>query len=138
MNGKNEIKHSGIIYKKEQDSLLVKLSETLNCSTCSLKSSCDSNRLKNDIFKIDTIGNGFFQGQKVELVITKKQVFLSVFWAYIFPLFLLVASVSILSILFTELVSGLLSLSVLCLYLLILYLARKKLDKKFSLKLNGL
>ncbi len=132
------ITHRGIIENANQNSILVKLSDIEACSTCSLKSSCESNGLKKDIFKLKVDESHYAKGQKVELIITKRQIFMSLFQAYIFPLFLLVFTVVIFSNIFSELISGLLSLFVLNLYFLILFFTKKFTDNKFALKINRL
>ncbi|HHH52494.1 MAG TPA: hypothetical protein ENK91_02460 [Bacteroidetes bacterium] len=132
----DKIIHKGIVEKINQNSILIRLSDIDGCSTCSLKSSCESNGLKKDIFELKLSDSDFKIGQKVELILTKRQALMSLLQAYIFPLILMVVSVIIFSIFYNDLISGLLSLLVLSLYFLILFFTKKYSDKKFALKIK--
>lgn len=95
--------------------------------------------MKEKEIEINHFSGDFQLGQTVEIVGKTSQGFKALFYGYLLP-FLLVMFTLILftSLQFSEGVSGLVSLSILIPYYLILYLTRNKIRKSFEFEIKPL
>ncbi|MBN2485614.1 MAG: SoxR reducing system RseC family protein [Bacteroidales bacterium] len=131
------IGQKGIIEQIVDGTARVNVTNYSACSACKSKESCLMGESKSDIIEA-SIGDGQFSvGETVEVFMHKSMGNKAVVLAYILPFLVLFLSLVVFtSAGFSDLYSGILSLSLLVPYYIILYLSRKKLEKKFSFSLK--
>ncbi|MDR1793711.1 MAG: SoxR reducing system RseC family protein [Bacteroidales bacterium] len=138
----NCVEHEAIVVKSDPQNgkVDVKVQQNSACATCHAKRVCHSGDRKETIFSL-SVPNAeqYVVGQSVKLSITTTSLLSSVFFAYIFPLLILLA------VFFTiyyltpqyeglQIVSALLATGV---YYLILYLLRNKFENKISVSIHS-
>lgn len=133
-----EIIHKGVLRKNEVGKLEVEITDQVECSTCHVKGSCSAGGARDKIFPVDYDSNDFEPGELVTLHLSVKTAFKALFWAYIFPLILLLITIIISSTVFSELLTGLIAISSLVIYYFIIYLSKNYFNKEFSLNIKRL
>ncbi|NHF58629.1 SoxR reducing system RseC family protein [Flavobacteriaceae bacterium TP-CH-4] len=125
--------HTGIISKMGDRSLVVSLDENVHCESCRAKATCGITDATTKQIEI-TDPEGIFQMHEPVQVVLQKQLGLkAVFWAYVFPFILMLATLLIGSVFLEEWLAGLLSLGVLVPYYLTLYVLRDAFKKTFRI-----
>lgn len=134
------MEHPGIVTAVKPGFVTVQIESTSACAACEAHSKCGFAESKTKTLDIPTqaikqANNQVFSiGDRVTVTIDHTRGLLATWWAYVLPALLLLAAVvgfSLASL--SEPVVILLSLAVLAVYILILFLLRKKLDSKFTL-----
>lgn len=136
------MKHPGIVTDIKPGIVTVQIESTSACASCQAHARCgfaESKTKTLDIpvesgkWKVDNIGDN------VTVTIDETKGLLATWWAYVIPALLLLAAVVSLSLAsLSEPAVILLSLALLALYVLVLFLFRKKLDSKFTLSVTPL
>lgn len=127
------MEHPGIVTAVKSGFVTVQIESTSACAACAAHSKCGFAESKTKTLDIPT-NSSFAIGDRVTVTIDHTRGLLATWWAYVVPAFLLLASVVGFSLAsFSEPTVILLSLAILGLYILILYLFRKKLDSHFTL-----
>ena len=134
----NQITHTGIISKKGLNNVFVDLVDGTECSSCSLKGACGVADVKEESLIIQNNDDIFQHGDIVKVQMSHQMAFSALFWAYIFPFIILLASVIVLSYFYSEGVAGLVSLSFVLIYYTIIYFNKNIFNKKFQLKIKHL
>jgi len=134
----SEIIHTGIVNKKSDDSIEVQIIDGVECSSCSLKGACSIADSSDKMVKVQEGDTVFMQGERVQVEMSAQMAFSAMFWGYIFPFIVLLSSVVILSLFYSEGVAGLTALAFLSIYYLLVYLNKNYFDKKFRLKIKRL
>ncbi len=130
------IKHRGVITNITPQSVVVRISDTTNCSSCQLKSSC-GNVAENDLMvSIRNIYRDLQIDENVWVLMKKHLGFKAVFYAYIIPFILLVSVLYITHFWFQEWASGLLALGIVVVYYTVLYYSRSYMDGRFQMKIQ--
>lgn len=131
----NLLKHEGIVSKISENVVTISLKGNINCEGCKAQSACgvsDSNDKEIEIF--NTTQN-FRINEPVEVVLKRELGLKAVFWAYVFPFILLFVVLIVTSFFFIEWIAGLLSLSVLMPYYLMLYILKDTFQKTFQVSI---
>ena len=137
--------HPGIVTAVKPGFVTVQIESTSACAACEAHSKCGFAESKTKTLDIPTqaikqANNQVFSiGDRVTVTIDHTRGLLATWWAYVLPALLLLAAVvgfSLASL--SEPAVILLSLAVLAVYILILFLLRKKLDSKFTLTVSPL
>ena len=131
----SDILHEGIVTKTDGNSATVLLSPDIACAGCKAGGSCS---LSGDDTKLLTIENisGVHPGEKVVVSMTESQGYSALLLGYIFPLIIVLVALTVsVSLSIQELISGLISVTVLIPYYIILYAFRSVIGRKFSFKL---
>jgi len=129
---KENIEHQGIIQDIDKESVKVLLVSPTACSGCHAEHNCSMAGSKAKI--IDIAGSyNYHKGEAIVVSMDQSMGSKALFLGYIIPMILVVLSLIIfLALGFTELASGLFSLSILAPYYLIIYLLREEINSTFT------
>lgn len=131
------VSHEGIVERIAGDIVYVSIISKSACSACHSKSMCSVSEMSEKTIEVTNKGNNTFNmGQKVNVSLTKKNGNLAVFFGYLLPFLLLIATLLISSTFFSELFSGLLSIGILLPYYAVLYMFRKQLAGRFEFRIS--
>jgi sigma-E factor negative regulatory protein RseC len=131
----NLLKHEGVISKISENSITVALKGNINCEGCKAQSACgvsDSNDKEIEIFNSH---QSFHLNEPVDVVLQSELGLKAVFWAYVFPFILLFIVLIIASLFYKEWIAGLMALTVLAPYYLMLYVLKNTFQKAFQVKI---
>ncbi len=131
------ISHEGVVDSLEGNEVVVRVTSHAACSDCHAKGACNVTENKEKYLRVNAGPLRYNKGEKVRVVLAQSLGFRAMFLGYVLP-FLLVFAVLliILAVGGSELLAGVLSLSVLFPYYIALKLFRGKLEKQFSLFLQ--
>ena len=137
MNTTSQITHDGFIDSINKDIINVRIITHAGCVSCSAKSSCSVSEIEEKIVEVRNTGlTNFKVGDAVVVALNQNQGFVAVFIGYILPFFVLLFTlIFILSLTDNEGLAGLISLSMLIPYYLIVYLFRKQIRNRFSFRI---
>lgn len=124
--------HEGIVAGIEGDRIRVKLMSVSACASCHAKGACSLGNAEEKEFEIQHAGGSYRPGDKVIIEESTEQGLTATWWAYVLPLFLVMATL-IVSYLLTknEGIAGLCSLLILVPYFLVLRACDKLLARRF-------
>jgi|WetSurMetagenome_2_1015567.scaffolds.fasta_scaffold114719_2 sigma-E factor negative regulatory protein RseC len=132
----SEILHEAIVQSIDSHSVTVLLLENKSCSGCQAEGVCGMSGKPGKEICID----GFYNvqpGNRVNVLMKQSAGFLALFLGYILPLFVFLFFIILLNLVSVgELASGLLALSALLPYYLVLALFRNSISRKFSFTLK--
>ena len=135
-SGTNTIDHTGIVKKSDNESVTVLITSRSACSGCHAEGSCALSDTEEKIIEVRGRYN-VREGDTVTVIMKQSEGFTALFFGYLLPLIIVVISLIILSSLsYPELTSGLLSISSLLPYYLVLYFFRKRINDKFKFSLK--
>ena len=131
-----EIQHEGIVYKTDAHEVSVRITANPACSGCQAEGLCSLTENKEKIINVP--GSYKVSPDDHVLVQIKKEMgYTAVILGYIIPLAAVIMILVILTFFSVpEIAAGILSVSILLPYYLILYLMRKRIDKKFAFTLK--
>jgi sigma-E factor negative regulatory protein RseC len=131
------ISHDGIVDSLDGKEVVVRITSYAACSECHARGACNVTEEKEKFMRIKAGEERFQAGEKVRVILAQSLGFRALFLGYILP-FLLVITVLLITTAagLSELVTGLLSLSVLPPYYIGLKLFRNRLDRQFSFFLH--
>lgn len=139
------MQHPGTVTAVKPDSVTVQIESVSACASCQAHSRCGFAESKTKTLDIPTQSlshsatRPLAVGDPVIVTIDHSRGLLATWWAYVLPAVLLIAVVVGLSLAgFSEPFVILLSFATLGLYILTLYLLRKKLDSRFTLTVTPL
>lgn len=136
MNRDSEITHDGIVQSTDSKSVTVMLSPNVSCAGCSASRSCNPSGSDNKLVRVEGSFN-VIPGEKVIVAMKQSLGYSALFLGYILPLISVVLTLIILlSLSFSELISGLVSIAVLIPYYIFLFAFRKLIGRKFSFTLK--
>lgn len=134
----NIIKHLGVIESINDHLIQVKITQTSACSGCHVQSMCLSTDKKERIIEVYSHDDSFVCNEKV-WVCGKEHWGLQVIgWAFFAPFLLVLLTLLLLSIYYTEKIAGIGALSVLIPYYIALYFSKNKFKKKFTFTIEKL
>ena len=136
------MEHPGIVTAVKPGFVTVQIESTSACAACEAHGRCGFAESKTKTLDIpidDNLNDNFNVGDRVTVTIDHSRGLLATWWAYVVPAILLLATVIGSSLAgLSEPMVILLSLAILGVYILVLFLLRKKLDSRFTLKVIGL
>ena len=134
------MEHPGIVSAVKPGFVTVQIESTSACAACAAHSKCgfaESKTKSLDIPIDDNFNDNFKVGDRVTVTIDHTRGLLATWWAYVVPAVLLMGAVVGFTLAeLPEPIVILLSLAVLAVYILILFLLRKKLDSQFTLTVS--
>ena len=129
------IEQKGIVIKKQEDKVIVKIEQKSTCSSCHARGACTSLDKKDKEIEIKTKDTQNYNiGDEVIITISTKLGLKAVFIAFVLPLILLVIALFLSIKLFslTQSLSALVSLLVVAAYYFFLYKQNLFLSKEFN------
>ncbi len=134
-----EISHKGIIKSITDQKIVVCIISESACASCHAKGVCSAADMQDKEVEIRNFSGEYRVGQSVQVVGKTAQGFKALFYGYVFPfLLIMLVLITLTRLQFSEGVSGLISLSILVPYYLILYLTRNKIRKSFEFEIKPL
>ncbi|MBE9487830.1 MAG: SoxR reducing system RseC family protein [Bacteroidetes bacterium] len=132
---KNDIRHTGVVTSVKGSLAVVKIATQSACASCHAKSACSASDMQDKNIEAQIPkGMDIKIGDTVDVVISRSVGYIAVLFAYLLPVIILLASVIIVTKMgYTEDIGGLVGLANMVLYFIVLYLFRKKLNKKISI-----
>jgi len=130
------IQHDGTVKKVDGNSVLVSINVNSACSTCHAEGLCGLSGKEEKI--VDVKGKyNVSPGDTVTILMKQATGYKAVALSYLGPLIVIIASLIILdSLSLNELMAGLISISLLVPYFLILYIFRKNINQGFTFTLK--
>lgn len=131
------ISHDGVVDSMDGNEVVVRITSYAACSSCHARGACNVTEEKEKLMRVGAGTSSFRTGEKVRVVLAQSLGFRALFLAYVLPFLLVLFTLLIISALgSSELVAGLVSLSVLIPYYLGLKLLQGKLERQFSIFLQ--
>lgn len=126
------IQHDGEVLKADGNSVIVRITSLSACSGCHAEGSCTITGKEDKLVEVS--GNyNVTTGDIVTVIMKKSMGYAAILLGYFLPLFVILIILIILnSLSVPELTAGLFSLAILIPYYALLYLFRRKIDKKFT------
>lgn len=130
------INHAGIVKQNSGKSVTVSISATSACSGCHAKGSCNMLGVEEKLVEINGSYN-VSEGDIVTILMKQSLGYRALLFGYVLPfLLILVTLITMSSMNFSELSTGLVSLATLLPYYSILFVFRKKVNEKFTFSLK--
>ena len=130
------IKHAGIVKQNSGKSVTVSISATSACSGCHAKNSCNISGAEEKLVEINGSYN-VSQGDIVTILMKQSLGYRALLFGYLLPFFIILLTlITMSSMNFSELSTGLVSLATLLPYYSILFIFRKKVNEKFTFSLK--
>lgn len=130
------IKHRGIITAIHSNSVEVNIVSESACSSCHAKGSCSASDVQEKNIQVQCKASQYSVGEKVNVNMAETQGFKAAFWAYMMPLIILIFTMLLSLRTLNETQAGVLSLTSMAAYFLILYLGRGTFFKSFTFKIE--
>ena len=132
------MQHPGTVTSVKKGFVTVQITSLSACAACQAHSKCGFAESKTKTLDIPTaLWQQYNVGEPVTVTIDHSRGLAAPWWAYLLPAILLIAAVVAFSLAgFSEPLVILFSLFTLGLYILLLYILRKKLDSKFTLTIT--
>lgn len=132
------MQHPGTVTSVKKGFVTVQITSLSACAACQAHSKCGFAESKTKTLDIPTaLWQQYNVGEPVTVTIDHSRGLAATWWAYLLPAILLIAAVMAFSFAgFSEPLVILFSLFTLGLYILLLYILRKKLDSKFTLTIT--
>ncbi|HNV51231.1 MAG: SoxR reducing system RseC family protein [Bacteroidales bacterium] len=127
------ISHKGYITEIEQDLIRISIIAESACSGCHAKGFCSVADTQEKIIETPNPKTNIYKiGDQVEVTLKKSHGLKAVFYGYFLPFILVIISLLIIyKITKNQAVAGLISLTILIPYYIILYFLRKKMKSSF-------
>jgi sigma-E factor negative regulatory protein RseC len=125
--------HTGVVSEMTGSSIIIALDENVHCETCSAKGACGVTDSVNKTVEVIDPEGSFKLNQPVEVILKKDLGQKAVFWAYIFPFLLMLATLLTTSLFLKEWMAGLLSLLILVPYYATVYALKNYFRKTFKI-----
>lgn len=137
MSGHQLIEHEGIIEQIEGDVAHIKINSESACAACHAKGVCGAADQEEKFLDIPLFGAHYILGENVQVQVAQNLGFRAVLLGYVYPFLLLMAVLIGLILLgMNEQRAGLISLLSLIPYYLALYMARKRIETKFTFSIK--
>ncbi len=132
------MQHPGTVTSVKKGFVTVQITSLSACAACQAHSKCGFAESKTKTLDIPTaLWQQYNVGEPVTVTIDHSRGLAATWWAYLLPAILLITVVVAFSLAgFSEPLVILFSLFTLGLYILLLYILRKKLDSKFTLTIT--
>ena len=123
--------HAGVVSEMKGSSIIVALDENVHCESYAARGACGVTDSVNKTVEVINPEGTFKLNQPVEVVLKKDLGQKAVFWAYIFPFLLMLATLVTSSLFLEEWMAGLLSLLILIPYYGMIYALKNYFKKTF-------
>lgn len=127
----------GIVTKIADDHVIVRMVRSSACSGCHAKGVCHSGDTKEELLTVTNYPQGLSVGDKVRILFSDSKGLVAVVYAFVIPLIIIVAGVTLMSHFGVSELNMLLSLlSFMVGYYLILSFFKKRFVKAFQIKIE--
>jgi len=131
------INHEGTVLKIGKYSVFVCITSVSACSGCQAEGSCSISGQEEKIIEVPGSFN-LKPGDKVTVLMKQSMGYAALLLGYLLPLIFIIAVLVIAeSLKVQELFAGLISISILIPYYLLLFIFRKRINKKFTFSLKS-
>lgn len=131
------IEHDGVVKSVDGEQVKVSIISESACASCHARGACSAADMEEKEIKVFT-SRVFKPGDHVSVISTSYQGLKATWWAYVFPLVLVVLVLAItFNITGNENMSGALALLALVPYFVGIYLAQKRLQSKFTFSVKS-
>ena len=132
-----EIEHLGRVEQVSEGLVRINFIAHSACGSCSAKGVCSVSDVQEKVVEVHDSNISVKVGEQVRIVLQRSLGFKALFLGYVLPLILiLLFLITFTNILGSEGQAGLISLTVLAAYYLILYLTRNKINKQFKFSIK--
>ena len=130
--------HDGVVVAARQGAVTVKIEAVSACASCQAHAHCGFAESKEKTFDVPCPDwQTYAPGEAVTVAVDESRGLLAVWIAYLLPALILIAlAVSLSALGLPEGVAALASLAGLGIYILVLYLRRQKVERRFTLTLS--
>jgi sigma-E factor negative regulatory protein RseC len=137
MAQQNYIRHLGKVERIEKHKVYVRIEQNAACSDCHAQSVCLASDKKEKIIEINDYSESYSLREEVIVTARSSMGLFAVLIAFVIPLLLVIISlIAGLNLSRNEVVGGLIGLSILVPYYLILYFFRDRLKRNFIFTLS--
>ncbi len=132
-----EHSHKGTVSRVHNGTVTAKITVVSGCSSCEARSSCTMIESSSRDIKIATTDwQSYRIGEEVEIIVDSQNGMRAIWLAYLLPAILLVAVFCLLNQYVGEVMTALGTLLFVAIYWLVLWISRKKTERKFSFKIR--
>ncbi len=134
-----EIWQPGVVVSVSSEKVSVRIIARSACGSCSAKSLCGAGDIAEKIIEVKKPAGVYALGEQVVVSMSSGLGARATIFGYLFPFVLLIVSLITLDALsVSELTNGLISIGVLVPYFIILWLLRKRFEKRFVFGIQSL
>jgi len=134
---KSSIEHKGFIERITENSVIVKIISESACAACHAKGACTAADMQDKEIEVKGIHSGFAIGENVTLIMSQSMGFKALVLGYVYPFLILFFGLILASSTgISELYAGLIALSLLPPYYLVMYLLRNNIKKSFTFSIR--
>ncbi len=131
------VEHEGIVKENTGSIVKVIIHRSSACANCEGKKGCYLSENSNKIIDVTALDSDYRSGEKVKVVLERKLAINALFYAYILPFIVVIITLFLISAMTgDERLAGIISISVLVPYFLILKAFKSKFERKYSFKLE--
>lgn len=131
------IEHTGIVKSNQNNLIQVMITQKATCGNCDAKGVCPVIDNQEKMVEVESVDSSFLIGDKVILSCQKSNIHQAVFLAFVLPFILILTTLIILQrVISNEVILGLIALSVLLPYFVILSFFKVKLRSKFKFEIR--
>ncbi len=128
--------HSGKISQIKRGSVIVSLDKNVHCETCHARGACGVSDSADRQIEVADTGRTYTLNEPVEVILRKNLGHKAVFWAYVFPFILMLATLLAASSFVREWVAGLLSILILIPYYLVVHGLKGYFKRTFDISIQ--
>jgi len=129
----SNIEHKGTIETIKDNKITVRFTALSACASCHARSYCSASEMEDKIVEVNNSSGEFSTGESVNINLALNQGFKALLIGYVYPFLVVFVALVILSVAgVKELFAGLLSLSLLVPYYLVVAYLKKDINKKFQ------
>ncbi len=131
------ISHDGVVTGLSEKGIEVTLSSGAACASCHIKGSCGmSEGQEEKKFFVPSDSESYQMGENVKVLMSAGQGLKAVWYAYLLPFLVLMASLLVGLALFSEVWAGLFSIGLVAVYYLLVYVFQKDLNPIFKVNVK--
>ena len=127
------ISHKGIVRSVSDDIITVAIAAESSCGDCHAKTICGFSEISEKLVHVKPeCDKQFKPGDEIQVVMDSNVGTKAVLWAYMIPLFILMATIFICMQFTSELISFFVALTLVSCHYFLLYKNKQRLERKFS------
>ncbi len=137
MESHGKIEHSGVVESVSGRTVRVSFTSRSACGDCRARHFCVEGSAQERFVDVTDASGAYHTGDSVRVIMKESQGYLAIFLGYLLPFLVLIALLVLLNYLTkNELITGLLALTGLALYFVILYFFRNRIKQTFTFALE--
>lgn len=131
------ISHKGIVRSVSDEMIVVAITAESSCGDCHAKTICGFSEISEKLVHVKPDGDKQFNpGDEIQVVMDSNVGTKAVLWAYIIPLFILMASILLCMQFTNEFVAFCVAIALVSCHYLLLYKNKQRLERKFSFEIK--